>query len=47
MRNIFDKARNASPWVLFFDELDSMGVTRGVHAGDTGVGDKVLNQLLT
>jgi len=24
-----------------------MGVTRGVHAGDTGVGDKVLNQLLT
>jgi len=43
VRTIFEKARNAAPCVLFFDELDSMGTQRGVHAGDTGVGDKVLN----
>jgi transitional endoplasmic reticulum ATPase len=28
VRDIFDKARQASPCVLFFDELDSIGKTR-------------------
>jgi transitional endoplasmic reticulum ATPase len=48
VREIFDKARAASPCVLFFDELDSVGVARGGSAGDAGgAGDRVMNQLLT
>lgn len=29
VREVFDKARTAAPCVLFFDELDSVGVSRG------------------
>ena len=29
VREVFDKARAASPCVLFFDELDSVGTARG------------------
>eukprot|EP01017_Pseudomicrothorax_dubius_P006192 TRINITY_DN1172_c0_g1_i1.p1 TRINITY_DN1172_c0_g1~~TRINITY_DN1172_c0_g1_i1.p1 ORF type:complete len:820 (-),score=327.32 TRINITY_DN1172_c0_g1_i1:125-2584(-) len=48
VREIFDKARSASPCVLFFDELDSIAVQRGNSAGDAGgAGDRVMNQLLT
>eukprot|EP00351_Strombidinopsis_sp_SopsisLIS2011_P001941 CAMPEP_0116886470 /NCGR_PEP_ID=MMETSP0463-20121206/20353_1 /TAXON_ID=181622 /ORGANISM="Strombidinopsis sp, Strain SopsisLIS2011" /LENGTH=801 /DNA_ID=CAMNT_0004546989 /DNA_START=32 /DNA_END=2437 /DNA_ORIENTATION=- len=48
VREIFDKARGASPCVLFFDELDSVGTARGSGQGDAGgAGDRVLNQLLT
>jgi transitional endoplasmic reticulum ATPase len=48
VREVFDKARSAAPCVLFFDELDSVGVARGSGHGDAGgAGDRVLNQLLT
>ena len=47
VRNIFDKARQASPCILFFDELDSIGKARGSSPGDSGAGDRVINQLLT
>ena len=48
VREVFDKARGASPCVLFFDELDSVGTARGGSSGDGGgAGDRVLNQLLT
>jgi len=48
VRDVFDKARAASPCVLFFDELDSIAVQRGGHSGDAGgAGDRVINQLLT
>ncbi|CAD7700898.1 unnamed protein product, partial [Ostreobium quekettii] len=48
VREIFDKARQAAPCVLFFDELDSIAVQRGNSVGDAGgAGDRVLNQLLT
>lgn len=48
MRDVFDKARAASPCVLFFDELDSIAVARGSSQGDAGgAGDRVINQLLT
>lgn len=45
VREVFDKARSASPCVLFFDELDSVGVARGGgHGGDGGgAGDRVMN----
>jgi transitional endoplasmic reticulum ATPase len=48
VRDVFDKARGAAPCVLFFDELDSVGIARGSSQGDAGgAGDRVLNQLLT
>ena len=48
VREVFDKARQAAPCVLFFDELDSVGVARGSSQGDAGgAGDRVMNQLLT
>ena len=49
VREIFDKARSAAPCVLFFDELDSVGVARSSGGGGDagGAGDRVLNQLLT
>ncbi|CAD6209506.1 unnamed protein product [Miscanthus lutarioriparius] len=48
VRDIFDKARQSAPCVLFFDELDSIATQRGSHVGDAGGAvDRVLNQLLT
>jgi len=48
VRDIFDKARQASPCVLFFDELDSIARSRGSSAGDGGgAADRVINQILT
>merc|ERR1712110_1235966 len=50
VRDVFDKARQAAPCVLFFDELDSIAKSRGSgsNGGDAGgAGDRVINQLLT
>jgi transitional endoplasmic reticulum ATPase len=48
VREIFDKARQAAPCVLFFDELDSIARARGSSSGDAGgAGDRVINQILT
>lgn len=48
VREIFDKARQSAPCVLFFDELDSIANQRGASSGDAGgAADRVLNQLLT
>uniref|UniRef100_A0A6P6YIS9 Transitional endoplasmic reticulum ATPase-like n=1 Tax=Dermatophagoides pteronyssinus TaxID=6956 RepID=A0A6P6YIS9_DERPT len=47
VREVFDKARASAPCVLFFDELDSIGTQRGSSHDGTGVGDRVMNQLLT
>ncbi|KAL0244198.1 hypothetical protein GEMRC1_008283 [Eukaryota sp. GEM-RC1] len=47
VREVFDKARAAAPCVLFLDELDSIARARGSSSGDSGAGDRVMNQLLT
>jgi transitional endoplasmic reticulum ATPase len=48
VRDVFDKARQSAPCVLFFDELDSIANQRGSSQGDGGgAADRVLNQLLT
>ncbi|CAH2041680.1 unnamed protein product [Thlaspi arvense] len=48
VREIFDKARQSAPCVLFFDELDSIATQRGSSVGmPGGAADRVLNQLLT
>lgn len=46
VRKIFKKARQVSPVVIFFDEIDSLASIRG-NENDSGVGDRVVNQLLT
>lgn len=48
VREVFDKARQSAPCVLFFDELDSIARARGSSVGDAGgAGDRVINQILT
>ena len=45
---IFDKARQSAPCILFFDELDLMGIGWGSGVGGSGEAvDRVINQLLT
>ncbi|MFB6199255.1 MAG: CDC48 family AAA ATPase [Candidatus Nanohaloarchaea archaeon] len=46
IREIFKKARQVAPCVLFIDEIDSIANRRGSR-NDSGVGDRVVNQLLT
>jgi transitional endoplasmic reticulum ATPase len=45
VRKIFERARQVSPCVIFFDEIDSLAGKRGVETG-TKVTERVLNQLL-
>ncbi|KAJ3252313.1 Peroxisome biosynthesis protein pex1 [Boothiomyces macroporosus] len=45
IRDLFDRAKQAKPCCLFFDEFDSIAPRRGVD--NSGVTDRVVNQLLT
>lgn len=55
IRNLFEDARkdsenngeNAQLHVIIFDEIDAICRTRGTLSGDSGVGDRVVNQLLS
>jgi len=46
VREIFRKAKQAAPTVVFFDEIDAIAGVRGMEMG-AKVGERVLNQLLT
>jgi transitional endoplasmic reticulum ATPase len=47
VREVFEKARANAPTVVFFDEIDSIAGERGQRMGDSGVGERVVSQLLT
>jgi transitional endoplasmic reticulum ATPase len=47
IREVFRKAKMASPCIVFFDEFDSIAPSRGRYTSSTGVGEKVLSQFLT
>jgi transitional endoplasmic reticulum ATPase len=47
VREVFRKARQTAPTVIFFDEIDSIASTRGGGSTDSGVTQRVVNQLLT
>ncbi len=45
VREIFKKARQVAPCVLFFDEIDAILASRG-QRDDTGVSQRIVNQFL-
>ena len=47
VREVFSKARENAPTIVFFDEIDSIATERGKNSGDSGVGERVVSQLLT
>ena len=47
VRDLFDKARAASPCILFFDEMDSIARARGSGGGSSETSDRVINQILS
>jgi transitional endoplasmic reticulum ATPase len=47
VRELFAKARQAAPCVVFVDEIDTLAPARGSFQSDAGVSDRVVGQLLT
>ena len=46
VREIFKKAKQVAPCIVFLDEIDSIAPKRGSY-GDSGVTERIVNQLLT
>jgi transitional endoplasmic reticulum ATPase len=46
VRDVFRKARQAAPCIMFFDEIDAILPVRGAGMSDSPVTDRVLSQLL-
>ena len=47
VREVFRKAKQAAPTVIFFDEIDAIASARSGNDTDSGVTKRVVNQLLT
>jgi transitional endoplasmic reticulum ATPase len=46
MREVFHKARQAAPCIIFFDEIDSLVPARGGGTADSHVTERILSQFL-
>lgn len=46
VREVFKKARQAAPCIIFFDEIDAIAPVRG-QASDSNVTERIISQLLT
>lgn len=47
VRDLFQKARQVAPAIIFFDEIDAIGGERTASASGSSVKERVLTQLLT
>jgi len=45
VRNIFRKARQSAPSIVYFDEIDAVSASRGISEG-TALRDSIVNQIL-
>jgi len=46
VREIFHKARQAAPCIIFFDEIDALVPTRSAGSADSHVSERILSQFL-
>ncbi|MFX0184692.1 MAG: CDC48 family AAA ATPase [Candidatus Hodarchaeota archaeon] len=47
VRDVFRKAKQASPSIIFLDELDAIAPRRGMFSGGSHVMESVVNQIIT
>jgi len=47
IREIFKKAKQAAPTIIFFDEIDSLVPIRGIGGGSSHTAERVISQFLT
>jgi transitional endoplasmic reticulum ATPase len=47
VREVFKKARQASPCIIIFDEIDALAPRRGTAGEESHVAERVVSQLLT
>ncbi|MBI4507678.1 MAG: CDC48 family AAA ATPase [Chloroflexi bacterium] len=47
VREVFKKARQTAPCIVFFDEMDAVVPTRGLGAAEAHVSERVVSQFLT
>ncbi len=46
VRDVFRKAKQAAPCIVFFDEIDALTPARGSGGADSGVTERVIGQFL-
>jgi transitional endoplasmic reticulum ATPase len=47
VREIFRKAKQTAPCIIFFDEIDALVPKRGIGSADSHVSERVISQFLT